>query len=234
MNESGKNQFVLKKAYEIAYAIFRIAANIAEPAFGEQLKEQAILLIGSAAQERYEAMPKNLAALEYFVRFSMDVNIMGTTNGEVLLKEIRGLSAALPEVAEAKEASLKNEVDIAGIFSNSDVEENPAIRQEPEQQNEIIRQSNPAIESGNDAHEHIEESGNASLKAAIRQETILERIRQSGNCRIKDIQDVLPGTSERTIRYDLQSLVEKNLVERVGSGGPSVFYRVTFREEPAL
>jgi len=35
----------------------------------------------------------------------------------------------------------------------------------------------------------------------------------------------LPNISERTIRYDLQTLLEQGLVERVGNAGPSVFYR---------
>jgi repressor of nif and glnA expression len=42
---------------------------------------------------------------------------------------------------------------------------------------------------------------------------------------LKDIQEVLPDTSERTIRYDLQTLLEQNLIERIGNAGPSVFYR---------
>jgi len=63
------------------------------------------------------------------------------------------------------------------------------------------------------------------VKSAIRQSVILEKIRQIGNCRIKDIQDTLPDTSERTIRYDMQNLTKQGLVERVG-GGPSSYYRV--------
>jgi len=47
----------------------------------------------------------------------------------------------------------------------------------------------------------------------MRQSAIVERIRQSGNCRLKDIREILPDTSERTLRYDLQSLLEKNLID---------------------
>ncbi len=64
------------------------------------------------------------------------------------------------------------------------------------------------------------------MRAEMRQDSILERIRQSGNCRLKDIQEILPGCSERTIRYDLQALIERNLIERMGAGGPSVTYRM--------
>jgi hypothetical protein len=63
------------------------------------------------------------------------------------------------------------------------------------------------------------------LKSGNRQSAILERIRRSGNCRIKDLCQLLPDCSERTIRYDLQSLIEQDLIERVGVVGPAVYYK---------
>jgi len=42
---------------------------------------------------------------------------------------------------------------------------------------------------------------------------------------MKDIQEYLPESSERTIRYDLQDLVEQGVIERIGNGGPATFYR---------
>ena len=52
---------------------------------------------------------------------------------------------------------------------------------------------------------------------------------ESGNpaiVNLKEIQEVLPDCSERTIRYDLEDLIERNLVERIGAGGPAVSYRI--------
>lgn len=63
-------------------------------------------------------------------------------------------------------------------------------------------------------------------KAEMRQSAILEKMRQSGNCRLRDLQEILSGASERTIRYDLQDLVSRGFVERVGSGGPATYYRI--------
>ena len=210
MQESGKNRAHIKKAYEIAYAAFRIAAKMGEHEFAEQLKNAGISLLGSVAVDDYGSAKRRLAALEYLIRFAMDVNIMGMTNGEIMLKEIAGFGSAL-ETVEMEKTAATDETDIAGIFSEVD----------------SVVPANGSEQSGKS------ESGNGNggdigniLKSAIRQSAILDRIRQSGNCRIKDIQDVLPDSSERTIRYDLQTMVEQNLIERVGSGGPSVFYRV--------
>ena len=197
MQESGKSNLVIKKAYEIAYAMFRIAANMGDAVFAEQFKKSAILTLGAATQDEYGNLGKQLAALEYLIRFSMDVNILGFKNGEIVLGEIAGLMKVLPE---------KEDLDIAGIFSKP----YPVIIRQEE-----VRQNNPANSANH-------ETGNS----ITRQATILEQIRQTGNCRIKDIQDILPESSERTIRYDLQSLLEQNLIERVGPGGPSVYYRI--------
>jgi DeoR/GlpR family transcriptional regulator of sugar metabolism len=69
----------------------------------------------------------------------------------------------------------------------------------------------------------------------MRQIAILDKIRQSGNCKLKEIQEVLPDTSERTIRYDIEELIERNLIERIGSGGPAVSYRIRqISAEPAI
>jgi len=59
-----------------------------------------------------------------------------------------------------------------------------------------------------------------------RQSVILDKIRQSGNCRTRDLQAVFPGLSERTLRYDLQRLVEEGKIERGGGGGPASWYRL--------
>ena len=71
--------------------------------------------------------------------------------------------------------------------------------------------------SGNDA---VEDEPDDSLNAVIRQSSILEKIRQfSGEgCQMKDLMPAFPEVSERTIRYDLQKLVNQELIARVGNG----------------
>jgi hypothetical protein len=64
-----------------------------------------------------------------------------------------------------------------------------------------------------------------SISSDIRQSAILNRIRQSGNCRIRDLQDLFPNWSERTLRYDIESLTARKLVERVG-GGSATYYQL--------
>lgn len=54
---------------------------------------------------------------------------------------------------------------------------------------------------------------------------ILDYIRKNGSCKIKDLQELLPDVSERTLRYDIRTMIDKGVIERVGSGGPFSFYK---------
>ncbi|GEM_PF-1638636 len=65
-----------------------------------------------------------------------------------------------------------------------------------------------------------DESGNRT----IRQNLISEKIRQSGKVNVKELLSKFPGVSERTIRYDLQSLCDRGVVEKIGSSGPGTSY----------
>ena len=147
--------------------------------------------------------------------------MIGTPNVDVMTREIYALDAA---IAERKNAVKTDEVNVAEIFSKPEIaahSEQPANTPEPIIE-DLFRQGSADVIS--EAEPAIRQSANDS---AIRQSAILERIRQFGNCRLKDIQEILPDSSERTIRYDLQALLEKNLIERIGNAGPSVFYRAT-------
>ena len=153
--------------------------------------------------------------------------MIGTPNVDVMTREIFALDAA---IAERKTVAKTDEVNVAEIFSKPEAmprTEEPATEPAPMRMEDFRAQPQPQQPQ---PHPQPRQPSNDS---AIRQSAILTRIRQSGNCRLKDIQDVLPNISERTIRYDLQTLVEQNLVERIGNAGPLVFYRANHVEQGA-
>lgn len=210
-------QSVLTKAYEIAYALFRLASQLQEKDFSEQLRVSGTALLAGVAGEDYEAAGQSLHVMECLVKFAGDVNMIGISNSDVLLREIYALSVT---VAEIKKTPKTDQLNVAEIFSKPEV----AVHTEPAKERTPL----PVYEHEEKNHQLADEGGqniNTILKSAIRQTAILERIRQSGNCRMKDIQEILPDASERTIRYDLQTLLEQDLIERVGIAGPSVYYR---------
>lgn len=59
-----------------------------------------------------------------------------------------------------------------------------------------------------------------------RQDLIAEKIGLLGKAAMKDIIASFPSVSERTLRYDLQKLTDRQILERVGSGGPASYYTI--------
>ena len=199
MQPTGKWQLAFKKAYEISYALFRIAAKIGNAAFKDQLERQALSLLDAATNRNVGEAESKGAAIEYLVKFGSDVGLIHESNAETIVMQVHALNAA---IAGLDKPAMPEAVSLENIFSR----ESPLFV-EPKRSVPIVEE--PAI-----------------VKSGNRQSAIIDRIRQSGNCRMKDIQEILPETSERTIRYDLQSLIEQNVIERVGTGGPAVFYRM--------
>jgi DNA-binding HxlR family transcriptional regulator len=287
MYESGKTSPVIKKSYEIAYALCRIAAKIPEKPFADALANEGVKILGFAAEEEYGKAGRALAAAEYFIKLGAGVGFIYFANSEVLLDEIALLNEMIAGLLNAPKTE---PADLSGIFTPVAVAETssslpsfvpsavPADFGEPfgseltteghgrikagihasnlpsfsEFENMDFRRpsfaknsggarheddgrtqsgNNQATDSGNPAIVKVE-SGNKNspeiielIKSGNRHDAILAIIRQSGNCRIKDIQDFFPECSERTLRYDLQSLAEQNLIEKIGTGGPAVFYK---------
>jgi hypothetical protein len=222
MLESGKTEAIFKKSYEISYALWRIAANVREQSFADTLRGKAGALIGFSADGDLAAIGKLLPTMELLIKFGVDVAAIGIGNGETIFHEIGNLKAAIQEAAIAgkgtgKESGNDNEIYLGDIFADSVADSAADSSADPVRLETFLEDNGVSTEREYDPA--------TNQKAEMRQSAILERIRQIGNCRLADIQTILPGTSERTIRYDLEALVQKGLVERLGTGGRSVYYR---------
>lgn len=229
MSADNFSQFISKKAYEISYALFRVAFGVKQESFASHLQDRGLSLLESAVGEDYETMLSASKSLEYLLRIGSDINILNNANSDLILNELRQLNSA---IAESEKSASPLPVDLSDIFSKP-----PALthghEEHARQYEQAIKDTNGVLAVGSD-EPLLEASfrngfngsnGNGFVKAAMRQSAILERIRQSGNCRLKDLQDYLKETSERTIRYDIQGLLGKGLIERLGNGGPSTYYR---------
>ncbi len=258
MNESGKERFILTKSYEIAYALFRVAATLQEKDFAERLRATGAGLLEAASVQDHDTGRRALQVIEALVKFAGDLGLMTSGNADLTLREIYLLDAAIVERAQIEKAGSP---DLSEVFSPIPAENTPfasvfsregqadgAYAENLANREDAARDENPANDpaeedfynpangrgyvdkKSNSAKNHgaqeMNSEGPSFLKADIRQSVIMDRIRQSGNCRVRDLQEVLPDCSERTIRYDLQSLMERNLIERVGAGGPAVSYRI--------
>lgn len=216
------SQLLSKKAYEISYAAFRVATASKKRSFMEHLERQALSFLASAVREDYAVAKEASVAIEYLLRLGGDVGFVNQTNIQSISAEIQVFNAA---IAESQKSANPEAIDLSDIFSKMPV----SISQNISRHESISEDRSTSEEvSGHHRESEVPNSngnGHAVVKSAMRQSAILERIRQNGDCRLKEIQEVLPEASERTIRYDLQNLLEQGLVERIGNGGPATFYR---------
>jgi len=243
MFETGKKEKAAKRAYEIAYAIFRIAAKFDDAGIRGRFESYAIDLLISAKTEEYGNAAKSVAAIDCLVKFAIDLNIVSIANGDVLLREVNNMNEAIAECIDRTD----EEVDASRFFPENEENVIPSSARNLEKNSvssrvdiensfsgRPVEERGPRFQSSISDISEPKESGNV-IKSGMRQIAILDKIRQSGNCKLKEIQEVLPDTSERTIRYDIEELIERNLIERIGSGGPAVSYRIRqISAEPAI
>lgn len=201
----------VKKAYEVGYALFRVAAILPSRSFAELLEKEALNLLRCTVADLSVEAQKGLATIHYLVAFGKDTDSIHHDNAKLLIQELESLASLLQDRAR----NAVSPADLSQIFSAAD---NFAA-------SEMIADSRIA--------ESIPARINRQKSVAVspaalseRQAVILERIRQSGNCRTRDLQAALPDLSERTLRYDLQRLVEDGKIERGGGGGPASWYKI--------
>lgn len=237
MASANFSQFFEKKAYEIAYAAVRISSIIKVQSFSERLLDQAFSLLDLSVRGKYADCGDFASAMSYLFRLGSDSGIIHPANAQTMIAELGQFSSAIAEYESISRQPLP--VSIEGSFSKMPVVASDKPEIQPEESgssvklDEIQNEDYSSVESPMEAREAfrgfepafpVPERSKESRES--RHSAILEIIRQIGKtpgrqdgCRVKEIEELLHGASERTIRYDLQNLVEQGLVERIGSGG---------------
>ncbi len=223
-NSDNFSQFFSKKAYELSYAAFRIGSVVQLQGFVESLLGQSFSLLDLAVRGRYSECRNIAESMEYLLRLGGDAGIVHPRNVETMVQEIGQFNSAIAEYERMKSQPVA--VSLEGSFSGM-----PASREKTEGLAKLIFAQAPVNEKINRDFPNgdIQQTRKENIspdKPITRQSAILEIIRQSGNCRLKDVQDYFKEVSERTIRYDLQDLIERGLLLRIGNGGPSTYYKV--------
>lgn len=239
MSAEGFTQFTSKKAYEICYALFRLAGRIKHESFADHLEDRGLELLLNVVSENHKQAQRVVQSIDYLVRIGSDINIISPVNADLVSMELQHLNAAIAELSElGKDAP----VVLDDIFSKpptlSSIQEK-SLQQKIESPIVVSTGGNgdvpisEIVGGGFEPAFAVSSGGGGVLRSAIRQSAILDKIRQFGNllesgqgCRLRDLQDHFKETSERTIRYDIQNLIERGVIERFGNGGPSTYYKV--------
>ena len=255
-----------KKAYEIAYALFRIAGIVRNNGIAEYLEAGALKYLRAIILMDTNSANESSRELEFYLRIGQDLNFIHPENAQAVIVELRELNEHIAESVGAERApeslrlvfsgkevkpnrgretlqdikisldNINKQIEILSVAEQEDdIDFVEAIRpvvaetqKEPKKIGLKIEKQKPDAAINEAA---IEDPKINIFNGETRQMAIYELIRQfgkeSGNgCRMRDLQESFTGVSERTIRYDLEKLIEMGLIERAGQSGPSTFYRV--------
>ena len=231
------SELLNKKAFDISFAVFRVAALIKKLPLRLELEKLATEFVSLVGKSNLDEALNLSSALKNVIKLGEVIFEIKQINAGVLLREI-GSFESLARVESGKDLEIeslfsqpsllktspaKTELNFANNparirqeFGNNPaiVENNPATNPAMNQENTINTTNNPAMNPA----ESGKESGNIDL--------ILAKIRQLGNCRTRDLISLFPNLSERTLRGYLKLLCDQESIERLGSGGPDTYYQI--------
>lgn len=189
------NAQIERKSQELAFALIRVAAYIRKNELKYRIDALSFKLVQFIAEGLMNESLPVLNAIKGLVELGKNLMQIEPVNTKILLREIELLNQAI------RQSILPDSLpDLNKIFSQE-----PIIEQKPQK-------AVPAI------------SKIDSDVSLIRQDKILEIIRQSGKAQLRDLIAEFPGISERTLRYDLKKLFDDGKLNRQGTGGPSNYY----------
>lgn len=235
------NQAIRTRAFHISYALMRLSRGVAG-AFSAYFETYALDLMDTVVSGSFREAMAVLDSADYALRLANEIGVVGRKNFDIVQREIGFLKT---EFADLDNSAIKPDVDLSNIFTTDEALDLPpedpinlpedvsAIDYQDAFISDSAQSHQPEVEIADKNYEINSAVAPSALgqvsnkvNPEMRQAAILDRIRQKGYCRLKDIQESFPDTSERTLRYDLQHLIAEGLVERIGSGGPASFYRV--------
>lgn len=212
-----------KSAYAAAYAGLRIAQTLHIAELGQAIESRAINLLLGALDGNSQSFLKNIEDLEYMMALGRDAGVIHHQTAELMFDELHKLKSINSAISDTGN-------QIAGL-------PNPAKAKELSKEDLFPHPKRIEIKDGFQEHHVYAEKQETYLgqvkklpeniapeSSSIRQSAIIDLIRQSGNCRLRDLQVAMPDISERTLRYDLQNLVQKGIIERIGQSGPATHY----------
>ncbi|MBI4992179.1 MAG: hypothetical protein HZB99_03105 [Candidatus Harrisonbacteria bacterium] len=235
-------QFLKDKAREISYALIRVAWYIKRSDLRSRLESLAVELLENSARVGADKSVANLdralatiSVLDGLVRLAYSVYEIEPVNANILVRELDNLNSAIRQFGNPAdhEEKLPNLDDLFTTTKKSNENKISLEKLDNPKVADVHQQSDsPRLVNLNDLSGVGEvENRTNNFNTAIRQSAIINRIK-SGNgagCRLKDLMVEFPDVSERTLRYDLQRLCERGMVERVGNGGPASYYKLVLQ-----
>jgi hypothetical protein len=197
-------------AHNISYAVFRIARLVRHPKLRSEMECVAIELVKNTGTAQADSLIR-------IIQLAHAVGEINDINTDVLCRELVNLKGIIHAEATSFD-SADPDSNINGMFGNINKEEVATNRPAPKTAKKDNVKQGPI--------------NNADLlkKQEDRQNELNNFIRQfPDGCRMKDLVDKFSYVSERTLRNDIQKLVQKDKIERFGSkSGPFSYLKAIY------
>lgn len=212
-----------RKAFELAYATFRITRVLASKDLAGRLESAALSVLESSISENYSLARPELEKMEYFIRLGSDAGFIYPDHAELVFSEIASFYEA---IIDHEEGDAPPPVNLEGIFSKIEFKREE-VQRDYEAMKYVEKPKVNDIPPKEEVRPKEEKSeGRGADDASKRKKVILDLLGRMSPVKMKDIQFALPNVSERTLRYDIQSLVNRREIVREGESGPGVSYRL--------
>jgi hypothetical protein len=166
-------------------------------------------------EEEYQESEKEAGMNSRFIEVSEEVKI-----------ETAGISSK--DLMEAKIPATPMVVEL--VLDKIEIEPANAVKEETLAAFETVRETVPAekdIESagGEEDEEKDDEKEESSLSEGqiVRQNRIVEYLKENGNAQVWEILKIFPAVSKRTIRRDFRSMLKQGLIERTGERNTTAY-----------
>jgi len=202
-----------EEAKKISEALIRIAAYVRNSFLKHRLEGAAIDLLNAILLKNERQSILMIQVIRGFIGLGEQICEVEPGNAAFINFRLDYLDSA---IRQSKFAGC-GQIDINGIFGD--------INSADQTNSTASQKHNISCESA-DIEQKDELDDYNKSNSAIRQAKIAELIRQTEGSKamMREIVAALGGVSERTVRYDLEKLIQSGVVKRVGDSGPNTHY----------
>ena len=170
----------------------------------KRIKNYSLDFLDSLSFENYKVSLLYLKSLNLTLKVATNLGFLRLINYEILSQQLEKIKEEIVELTFT--LSEQKEPDLSEIFEKKESE----------------------IEVPKEIEINVK-------KLPSRQQAIFEFLKKNkGQAKISEILEVFPNISSRTIRYDLQELCLKNLLERIGEGRGAIYKIKIFRQKTKI
>jgi len=193
-----------------------------------KIREMANDILADLVCLETEETGKKINILIAYFQVAMLQNWIGKKNFLVLEREYQDIKQEIEEIEQTEEIQEIQKIEEINDFTKQEIQEIQEIKEvnnfvEQEIQ-EIERKPVKIIQKVSKPKEKLEKSVIAGNSRKKRQDKILELMEKQGRITLEQLKKDLSQVCPRTLRRDINDLVEENLIQRIRKSKKDVLF----------